>query len=278
MGEVVSTCLSSVDAEAPGLVEGLYLVGSVALSDFRPKESDIDFVGVTSARPDPTTIDALGRVHAGLQALHPRPYFDGVYVTWSDLARNPDLAEPAPFAHDGQFEASGRFALDPVTWHTLARSGIAVRGPSADRLSVWTEPAVLTSWTLDNLESYWRPWRAGTAELFSADPEKLETFGAWASEWGVLGVTRLHYTLFTGEITSKEGAGLYGLSTFPDQWRTILNECLRIHRGREATPLYSTPLARWHDAVAYMDMIINDALSQDKQRIVGSNDLPTAAD
>ncbi len=278
MGEVVSTYLSSVDTEAPGVIEGLYLVGSVALSDFRPNESDIDFVGVTAARPDAATVDALGGVHAALQAQHPRPYFDGVYVTWSDLTRNPDLAEPAPFTHDGQFEASGRFALDPVTWHTLASGGIAVRGPSANRLSVWTNPAVLASWTLDNLGSYWRPWRAGTAELFSADPEKLETYGAWASEWGVLGVTRLHYTLRTGEITSKEGAGLYGLSTFPDQWRTILDECLRIHRGREATPLYSTPLDRWHDAVAYMDMVINDALRRDKQRIVGPNDPPAGAD
>jgi hypothetical protein len=50
--QVVDAYLRMVDAEVAGLVEGLYLVGSVALGDFRPRGSDIDFVasadGVTN--------------------------------------------------------------------------------------------------------------------------------------------------------------------------------------------------------------------------------------
>jgi hypothetical protein len=52
--EVVDTYLGTVEAQAPGLVEGLYLVGSVALGDFRPRTSDIDFVAVTTTPPDPS--------------------------------------------------------------------------------------------------------------------------------------------------------------------------------------------------------------------------------
>jgi hypothetical protein len=40
----VSAYLAALNAEAPGLVEGLYLVGSGALGDFRPGVSDIDYV------------------------------------------------------------------------------------------------------------------------------------------------------------------------------------------------------------------------------------------
>ncbi len=77
--EVVGAFLRAVDAEAPGLVAGLYLTGSVALSDFRPHESDIDFVAVTAARPDAAALGALRRVHARLQAHYPRPYFDSSF-------------------------------------------------------------------------------------------------------------------------------------------------------------------------------------------------------
>jgi hypothetical protein len=34
--QVVGAYLEAVDGEAPGLVEGLYLVGSAALDDFHP--------------------------------------------------------------------------------------------------------------------------------------------------------------------------------------------------------------------------------------------------
>ena len=39
--DVVRGFLAAVDAEAPQLVEALYLTGSVALGDFRPRRSDI---------------------------------------------------------------------------------------------------------------------------------------------------------------------------------------------------------------------------------------------
>jgi hypothetical protein len=47
---VVTRYLALVDAAAPGVVEGLYLVGSVALDDFHPRASDVDFIAVPTAR------------------------------------------------------------------------------------------------------------------------------------------------------------------------------------------------------------------------------------
>lgn len=43
-----ATYLEVADRLEPGLVEGLYLQGSIALGDYRPGVSDIDFVAVTS--------------------------------------------------------------------------------------------------------------------------------------------------------------------------------------------------------------------------------------
>jgi hypothetical protein len=47
---VLHRYLMWVDNVLPGLVEGLYLIGSTALSDYQPGVSDVDFIAVSSLR------------------------------------------------------------------------------------------------------------------------------------------------------------------------------------------------------------------------------------
>jgi hypothetical protein len=155
---VVGAYLRAVDAEAAGLLEGLYLVGSVALGDFHPHTSDIDFVAVTRSRPDAAALAALARVHAQLRDRRRRPFFDGLYVTRDDLARDPTRAGPRPHSHEGRFHAAGTGPPTPVTWHTLARHGLTCRGPAPADLGVWADPEALAAWSVGNLDSYWRRW------------------------------------------------------------------------------------------------------------------------
>ena len=232
----VDAYLGLVDVAVPGLVEGLYLVGSVALDDYRPGASDVDFVAVTAARPDPRIRAALGRVH---RRLARRPRFEGVYVTWSELA-----ADPA---------SAGR---DPVTWHTLAGHGLGVRGPERSSVAVWTDEAALAAWCRTNLDSYWRRWHRQASLPLSR--RSLACLRSWGPAWAVLGVSRLHYTIATGRITSKYGAGRYARDVFGPQWTPIVGECLRIRAG--ASLSYPGRLARRRDALAFLDMAIDDAL------------------
>lgn len=255
---VVDAYLALVDVEAPGLVQGLYLTGSMALSDFRPGASDVDFVAVTARACDAAAVAALARVHARLAVRFRRPFFDGPYVTWDQLAHDPLDAAPGPHAHEHRLEAQAINERHPVTWHTLAHHGIAVRGPQRQELNIWTDGAALTAWTRDNLERYWRPWRRRGARVLSK--HGLTCLGSWGPAWGVLGVSRLHYTLATGAITSKEGAGLYALDAFAPRWRRIIMECLHIRRGVHGRSLFGSPLARRRAALTFMDMAIDDAL------------------
>ena len=50
--EMVAASPAVVDRAAPGLIEGLYLSGSVALADFRAEVSAIDVVADTGAPCD----------------------------------------------------------------------------------------------------------------------------------------------------------------------------------------------------------------------------------
>jgi len=255
--EVVTAYLCLVDAEAPGLVEAFYLVGSVALAAFHPQASDIDFVAVTATPCDGEAVATLQRVHARLAAQYRRPFFDGVYVTWDQLADNPLHTAPGPCAHEGQVQPW--VPHDPVTWHTLAHHGVRVRGPQRQDRPIWTNRDVLASWTRDTLASYWRSWHRRRSYLLSKPG--LVCLGSWGPTWGVLGVSRLHYTLATGAITSKEGAGLDALTVFPPRWRRIITECLRIRRGASGHSLYRTPLRRRQDALDFVALAIDNALS-----------------
>ncbi len=276
---VVDAYLQAVDREAPGLVEGLYLTGSVALGEFRPRTSDIDFVAVTARRPDPPAVAALARAHRRLRARCATPFFDGLYVTWDDLARDPSCVSQGPSSYRGRFQARDGHG-DPVTWQTVARHGVACRGPRPADLDIHRDAGALAEWTLHNLDTYWRPLLAHASRF--PHRQSLHALTAWGAAWVVLGVSRLHYTLATGEICSKAAAGRYARETFSERWRRIVDEGLRIRtadRARadaasaltelaadlrirstdEGRSLYRTPLGRRREAIAFGEMVIADA-------------------
>jgi hypothetical protein len=55
----------------------------------------------------------------------------------------------------------------------------------------------------------------------------------------VLGAPRLHYTIETGEVISKETAAEYALDTFDNEWHPIIKEGLAYWRGESTDPAFS---------------------------------------
>jgi len=138
----------------------------------------------------------------------------------------------------------------------------------------------LAHWTLDNLDSYWRPILSGSSGVLNR--QSVIALTSYGSAWIALGISRLHYTLATGEICSKDAAGRYALQTFPEPWHRVLNEGLRIRRADRARAdlasalaeitadlhlrsdgdggsLYRTPFARRRDVLAFGNMVVADA-------------------
>ncbi|WP_046472477.1 nucleotidyltransferase domain-containing protein [Allosalinactinospora lopnorensis] len=251
--------LHSVDSEAPGMVEGLYLTGSVALGDFRPHASDVDFVVVTARRLTGSDRDALRRAHSRTRSLVPRPQFNGIHVLWEDLAEDPLACGPVVSVLGGRFRNKASADVNPVTWHVLAQRGVTVRGPLPVELNVWDERESLRAWSFGNLDEHWRRWRAKAGRLVT--PRGLAALGSLAPSWSVLSVSRLHFTLCTGEITSKSGAGRYALHAFPERWQKIVNECLRVRRDTSMPSLYESALARRRAALDFIEMVLDDALT-----------------
>jgi hypothetical protein len=86
---LVHSFLPECDHEAPGLMEGFYLIGSIALGDFRPRTRDVDFITITTTPADASALMAHERIHRRMRRSWRRPPLDGFYATWSDLSRNP---------------------------------------------------------------------------------------------------------------------------------------------------------------------------------------------
>jgi hypothetical protein len=250
--EVCGELLELSDAEAPGLVTGLYLIGSLALGGYQAGRSDIDFLAVASHRPGPAEVAALGRVHAEMVRRHRQPVLDGVYVRAADLSRPHGEIAGIVRANRGIVTAGDHYEPSPVTVHILATRGIAWRGPDVADLGLRDDPAALRGSVAQDLQTYWVPqvrrWgRSPWPPAWSGQPV----------QWAVLGLARLHYTLTTGQVTTKENAARYASRRFGGQWDGILDEALRLRAGGRRTA-YRTPMARRREAVDFARMVIAD--------------------
>ena len=224
VAEALGTYLDIVDSVAPGLVEGLYVVGSYALDDWRPDRSDLDIVAVLAEPASDADFGALLTAHALLTERQPKPNIDGPYLAWGDLLAAPATGLHRPWSLDGELHHDGEcFEINPVTWHTLATYGVTVRGPALDRVTIWHEVEDRVRFVIDNLSTYWYQLAESVVE---ACETPANTFDLASFEWCALGALRLHYTAFTGDVTSKRGAGEYGIVVTPDSMHDTLRAAL----------------------------------------------------
>jgi hypothetical protein len=124
-------------------------------------------------------------------------------------------------------------------------------------IDIWSDPAALMTWTNNNLDAYWRRMLAPGSWLTRRGG--VAGLTAYACDWCVLGVSRLHYTLATGNITSKDGAGVHAQAAFAAQWQPVIAESLRIRRAERRRSFYWSPFARRRDVLAFLEMAIAES-------------------
>lgn len=251
---VCETHLALVDEALPGLVEGLYLHGSLGFGEWYAGRSDVDFVAVTSRRPDAATVRCLAEVHERMGATFPRPAYDGFYATWDDLARPPYQCPDVPCTLGGHWSDEGRVDVNPVTWHELARHGVTVRGPELEDVDLWTDGQALRAYTHANLQSYWAE-QVSALRQFPAEAARPEIVS-----WFVLGVPRLHHLLATDRLTSKDGAGRRAVEAFGERWRALVAEALAYRAtGERAGALPDDRLAE--EVITFADLAVQRGLA-----------------
>ena len=213
---------------------GYYVVGSAALGAFRPGYSDIDFIAVVDRALSPGEIARLRLLHLVSAAVSGSSAMargfsplsgtcNGVFVAAPEMTK--PVLDIVPIAsHTGEFFSLGKgFDVNPVVWRVLEAKGVALRGPEPGELRLQGAGDALQQWNRENLESYWRPW---AEQVLRSPPLQVRLRARWWTAWGVLGPPRLHHTIATGEVISKEDAGRYALATFAREWHPVVEDGL----------------------------------------------------
>ena len=235
------------DDVAPGTIEGLYLVGSVAFGDWK-LHSDVDVIAVVA---DPSDPDLFGDLAAAQFALTSEIPVDGTYLGWGDLVV-PPMAAHRPWVLDGEYHVDGEsFEINPVTWYTLAAYGIALRGERPDRIGVFLDEVERRLFVRENLQTYWRGVGERLAAAIESDAAIDSADGA-VLEWVALGVARMLYTWDTGDVTSKSRAGRWAAERAPD-----FAEMLHSAVDLRAAPGLATR-SQLLDAVAFAEAVIDN--------------------
>lgn len=225
--DALTVWLAVHDRLAPGLIEGLYVVGSAVLDDWHAGVSDVDIMAFTSRPPDTEEVDALRAAHVAA-ADELELHIDGPRLVWVDVAE-PPVALVRPWSLGGEFHHdAGCFELNPVMWHTLSANGFSVRGPTPLELSIVDDPAALRSFVQTNTDEYWRSLADGVKRA-AEDPERT-AFDAAMTSWCVLGVARMLHTIRTGQVTSKTVAGLWLADQLPE-YGPLIDHAVAVRRG-----------------------------------------------
>ena len=240
---VLENYLQLVNEHVPKLIDGFYIVGSIALDEFNEKFSDIDFVAVLSHKATEMETRELDRIHKTIRHNFPDWKLEGCYFQYKDLGCLGADLEAYPYYQDGKLAVGNHFEANSVTWWTLKNHGIAIIGDPARDLNFTVDWNVLIDRMKENLNSYWLSWTKRV-------DHRLRLLSDWGIQWAVLGVLRQYYTFKENSITTKVRAGGFGLNNLPAQWHPIIQEAINIRIGKKSFN-YRSRIVRMKDASVF---------------------------
>ena len=198
---------------------GLYLSGSLAVGDFNPDTSDIDFVVVTVGELPEAVVSALAVLHAGL-ATGGDPWaakLEGAYLPRASLRRHDPDDPPRPYVNEGRFQVAGLGDDWVVNRYLLREYGIFVTGPELRLMIDPVGPDDLRRAVSDELREWWAPM------LRTPDPRLA---GRAYQVYAVLTMCRALHTLHTGTIASKPVAGRWAQGALDERWAGLIADAL----------------------------------------------------
>ncbi len=212
---------------------GLYLYGSLALGDFDPGKSDIDFLVVTTDELPETMVAALAAMHERLAAsgLKLAMELEGSYIPRRSLRHYDPTNTHHPYIDRG----GGRLAITQhdTVWviqcYVLREHGVVVAGPDIQSLIDPISPDEL-QWAVRDMLWWW--------ELQLKDTSRVEQSGYQV--YTVLSMCRILYTLKYGTIVTKPAAARWAQDALDKRWRGLIDHALTWQPGKTMDHLSET--------------------------------------
>lgn len=239
-------------------LESVYVYGSTALGAYIEGSSDIDFLALVRRPLSPSEIEGITQAHEEVEKFLPGTDTMGSYIRREDLPKSyRDIPIYATY-YNHQIQPNRLGAdINPITLWVLRKQGICVFGEEAP---FDYEPSLdeLLAYVRENMNTYWVNYMGRLVH-------NLATFRTYSQlktqqldesiEWCTLGMLRQLYTLKENAITSKIGAGEYGLRVLPERWHPLIKEAIAIKRREPLTLTYSSQFTRFEEFVEMLRYI-----------------------
>ncbi|MBO7746147.1 DUF4111 domain-containing protein [Paenibacillus sp. MWE-103] len=247
----------SLHSRMPGVVEAVYVYGSAALDAYVAGSSDIDFLVFVTRALTPSEQERIREAHAELEPALGGTEIMGAYIRAEDAGKPAEELLPILSYADRNLKTDGTGDINPVTWWILRRRGVCAYGKP---ISFRYEPSseALVRYVIANMNTYWAGW-IDRLEQIRLSPEAAEETVPpdqldFAVEWCVLGMLRQWYTIRMGDVTSKIGAGAYGLAQLPERWHGLIRDAMAIKR-LEPAGRYDSRLKRLEELIGLLRLI-----------------------
>jgi hypothetical protein len=221
---------------------GFYIDGSLALGDFDPVHSDIDFLVATRDTLPETVVHELAAMHWSLTCSD-RPFaadLEGSYIPLDALRRYDPANAIHPNLERGLDERL-RLKFHHSDWiihrYIVREHGIALFGPAPDTLLDPLAPADLRAATAGVMRSWW-----STPEAAEAIRRGHSGYLAYV----VQTMCRALYTWEHGDLISKPAACRWAASALEAEWQPLIRQAAQ--------------WAVWHDFVDETQRFVHNSL------------------
>jgi hypothetical protein len=204
-----------------GQLVGLYLHGSLALGDFYPPASDIDFHAATTGALDDPSVERLAAMHTAFKAEGGWPArLEGIYFPVATLRRHDPSGAPAPTVGVDWDLRPGRpgptWILD--RWVTRER-GVVITGPDPRDLIDPIGPADLRAAVLASLLGHWADQLEEGADVGWLRPRNYQAFA-------ILTMCRDLYVLEEGAVVPKPVAAGWAMAHLAPPWPARVEQAM----------------------------------------------------
>ena len=234
INSVLEELLSRVRAILGRRFVGMYLDGSLAIGDFEPDKSDLDFVVVTDGEPSAETFRDLKTMHERIAAGTSKwaKELEGSYIPQRAL-RHDRRPAAHPYIDRGStlaivHQESGYWIIHR---HVLREHGVVLAGPPPRTLIDPVQPSELREAVLGILREWWAPM------LVDAPLLQNSFYRCYA----VLTMVRMLYTIRHGAIVSKLVAARWAEEALDRRWSPLIRDALAW--TRDAPPDLNETLA-----------------------------------